>query len=66
MYFNFLLSAFCFSSLRPSDHRGHDGHQFVGFLFDGLGVGDGDAAFFAQEFEPKLCLIGFLECPAEF
>jgi hypothetical protein len=32
----------CFSSLRPSDHGGHDGHQLVGFLFDGLGVVDRD------------------------
>jgi hypothetical protein len=58
--FRFLLwfSAFAFCLV---DHRGHDGHEFIGFLFQGQCVGRGDATVFTQEFQPELGFVGFLQ-----
>jgi hypothetical protein len=43
------------------DHRGHDGHEFIGFLFHGQSVSRGDPTFFAEQFQPKLGFVGLLQ-----
>jgi hypothetical protein len=44
-----------------ADHGGHDGNQFGGFLFKRFRERWGDAAFFAEEFEPEHTFVGFLQ-----
>lgn len=49
-----------------ADDGGHDRDQFTGFIqkrVNECGIG---SAFFGEEFQPKLGLVRFLECPSEF
>lgn len=49
----FEISAFCFV-FGFVDHGGQNGHEFVGFFFQRLSVGSGNATIFPEQFQPQL------------